>query len=81
MCLFKGRQEAFDIFRRDYKNNSAIEQNKSELKTKMKEAKQIGGLVNKSREKISEYLYIRVGWMLFSENKTARCGSHDMLVL
>ncbi|XP_063683235.1 kinesin-like protein KIF6 [Bolinopsis microptera] len=51
--LSKGRQEAFDIFRRDYKNNSAIEQNKSELKTKMKEAKQIGGLVNKSREKIN----------------------------
>ena len=61
MCLFKGRQEAFDIFRRDYKNNSAIEQNKSELKTKMKEAKQIGGLVNKSREKISEYHLYKSG--------------------
>ncbi|KAL5269965.1 hypothetical protein ACHWQZ_G003441 [Mnemiopsis leidyi] len=51
--LSKGRQEAFDIFRRDYKNNATIEQNKSELKAKMKEAKQIGGLVNKSREKIN----------------------------
>ena len=51
----QGRQEAFDIFRRDYKNNATIEQNKSELKAKMKEAKQIGGLVNKSREKISKF--------------------------
>eukprot|EP00116_Pleurobrachia_bachei_P000137 sb/3460399/ len=52
--LSKGRQEAFDIFRRDYAHNTAIEQNKAELKARMKEAKHIGGLVNKSREKISK---------------------------
>lgn len=51
--LSKGRQEAFDIFRRDYKNNHVIEQNKAELKAKMKEAKQIGSVVNKVREKIN----------------------------
>ena len=51
--LSKGRQGAFDIFRRDYENNHSIEQNKSELKAKMKEAKQIGSMVNKVREKIN----------------------------
>lgn len=51
--LSQGRQEAFDIFRRDYLHNKAIEQNKSELKLRMKEAKQLGSHVNKSREKIN----------------------------
>ena len=49
-----GRQEAFEIFRRDYEHNDSIEDNKQELKERYAEAKSRGEIVNKSRAKISE---------------------------
>ncbi|CAG2221785.1 KIF6_9 [Mytilus edulis] len=48
-----GRQEAFETFKRDYPNNSAIEDNKDALKQKYVEAKKLGEYVNKSRTKIN----------------------------
>ena len=50
-----GRQEAFEIFRRDYHNNQAIEDNKVLLKQKYAEAKSLGEKVNQARTKISMY--------------------------
>ena len=49
-----GRQEAFEIFRRDYEHNDAIEENKQVLKDRYAEAKSLGEVVNKSRAKISK---------------------------
>lgn len=49
-----GRQEAFEIFRRDYYNNPTIEGNKHDLKQRYAEAKSLGEAVNKSRQKISK---------------------------
>lgn len=48
-----GRQEAFEIFRRDYQHNDTIEENKQELKQRYTEAKALGEKVNKSRQKIN----------------------------
>lgn len=48
-----GRQEAFEIFKRDYTQNSNIEDNKDALKAKYVEAKKLGEYVNKSRTKIN----------------------------
>ncbi|XP_053407299.1 kinesin-like protein KIF6 [Mercenaria mercenaria] len=48
-----GRQEAFEIFRRDYDHNDAIEENKQELKQRYAEAKSLGEKVNKSRQSIN----------------------------
>ncbi|CAH1780503.1 unnamed protein product, partial [Owenia fusiformis] len=49
-----GRQEAFEIFRRDYPQNSAIDEHKRDLKSRYQEAKKLGEVVNKSRTKINE---------------------------
>ena len=54
-----GRQEAFEIFRRDYEHNDSIEDNKQELKERYAEAKSRGEIVNKSRAKISELRLIK----------------------
>lgn len=51
-----GRQEAFEIFRRDYYNNPTIEENKYNLKQRYAEAKSLGEKVNKTRQKISKRL-------------------------
>lgn len=48
-----GRQEAFEIFRRDYYNNLTIEENKHNLKQRYAEAKSLGEGVNKSRQRIN----------------------------
>ena len=53
--LSMGRQEAFEIFRRDYSQNSAIEQKKAALKERYVEAKHLGECVNSARQKISKY--------------------------
>lgn len=50
-----GRQEAFDIFKRDYVHNDTIEEQKINLKQKYTEAKALGKEVNDSRQRISEY--------------------------
>ena len=58
-CIFAvgdmsiGRQQAFEIFKRDYHENSAIEKNKTELKQKYAEAKRLGEQVNQDRATIS----------------------------
>ena len=50
-----GRQEAFEIFRRDYEHNDAIEDNTRELKSRYAEAKSLGAVVNKSKNAISKF--------------------------
>ncbi|KAK3576776.1 hypothetical protein CHS0354_014591 [Potamilus streckersoni] len=48
-----GRQEAFEIFRRDYEHNDAIEENKQALKERYASAKALGEFVNRSRSQIN----------------------------
>jgi len=54
-----GRQEAFEIFRRDYHHNQTIEENKALLKHKYAEAKSLGETVNQARTKISTYIMVK----------------------
>ncbi|XP_072103617.1 kinesin-like protein KIF6 isoform X2 [Mobula birostris] len=49
-----GRQEAFEIFRRDYADNITIEDNKHLLKQRYTEAKSLGEKVNQARNKINQ---------------------------
>ncbi|GCB62708.1 hypothetical protein scyTo_0004293 [Scyliorhinus torazame] len=49
-----GRQEAFEIFRRDYADSVTIEDNKQLLKQRFIEAKSLGEKVNQSRNKINQ---------------------------
>ncbi|XP_078398840.1 kinesin-like protein KIF6 [Cetorhinus maximus] len=49
-----GRQEAFEIFRRDYADSMNIEDNKQLLKQRFTEAKSLGEKVNQSRNKINQ---------------------------
>ncbi|KAJ8045198.1 Kinesin-like protein KIF6 [Holothuria leucospilota] len=49
-----GRQEAFDIFKRDYVHNDTIEEQKMNLKRKYTEAKALGKEVNESRQRINK---------------------------
>ncbi|XP_033735819.1 kinesin-like protein KIF6 [Pecten maximus] len=51
--MSQGRQEAFEIFRRDYPQKETIEQNKVHLKQRYAEAKSLGEKVNKTRKKIN----------------------------
>ncbi|KAJ7340963.1 hypothetical protein JRQ81_004250 [Phrynocephalus forsythii] len=48
-----GRQEAFEIFRRDYADSITIEDNKQLLKQRFAEAKSLGEKVNEIRNKIN----------------------------
>ena len=48
-----GRQEAFEIFKRDYTGNSEIEEQKKYLKKSYAEAKTLGELINSTRSKLS----------------------------
>ncbi|XP_072847570.2 kinesin-like protein KIF6 isoform X1 [Pogona vitticeps] len=48
-----GRQEAFEIFRRDYADSITIEDNKQLLKQRFAEAKSLGEKVNDIRNKIN----------------------------
>ncbi|XP_064621480.1 kinesin-like protein KIF6 [Lineus longissimus] len=52
--LSLGRQEAFEIFRRDYNENQSIDGNKVLLKQRYGEAKTLGERVNKSRSNINK---------------------------
>lgn len=49
-----GRQEAFEIFKRDYSDNNMIEEQKLFLKKSYAEAKTLGENINESRSKISK---------------------------
>ena len=58
--LSTGRQEAYEIFKRDYEHNDTIENNKAVLKQRYAEAKQLGEQVNKAKAKISEYTKVKM---------------------
>lgn len=47
-----GRQEAFEIFKRDYVGNHEIEDQKKFLKKSYAEAKMLGELINTARAKL-----------------------------
>ena len=49
-----GRQEAFEIFKRDYLGNKEIEEQKKFLKKNYSEAKLLGELLNAGRNKLSK---------------------------
>ena len=51
-----GRQEAFEIFRRDYSRNEELDEQKAFLKKSYAEAKLLGELINTSRNKLSKSL-------------------------
>ncbi|XP_019900099.1 kinesin-like protein KIF6 isoform X3 [Esox lucius] len=53
-ALSLGKQEAFEIFRRDHKNQITIEDNKALLKQRFAEAKAYGEQVNKARNRVNE---------------------------
>ncbi|CAN2391784.1 Belongs to the TRAFAC class myosin-kinesin ATPase superfamily. Kinesin family, partial [Pristimantis euphronides] len=53
-----GRQEAYDIFKRDYPGKVSIEDNKALLKQRFAEAKSLGQEVNNARQRISEYMAV-----------------------
>ncbi|KAK6182753.1 hypothetical protein SNE40_010365 [Patella caerulea] len=48
-----GRQEAFDLFLRDYEHNDAIEENKARLKKKYSNAKSYGEQLNQAKTNIN----------------------------
>jgi len=48
-----GRQEAFEIFKRDYKENGTIDENKKGLKRRYMDAKKLGEQVNNARQSIN----------------------------
>lgn len=52
-----GRQEAFDIFMRDYSQNQLIEENKQVLKQRYGQAKALGEKLNAAKQRISEFIY------------------------
>jgi kinesin family protein 6/9 len=52
-----GRQEAFEIFKRDYQGNEDIEEQKKFLKKSYVEAKLLGELINSTRNKLSMLKY------------------------
>ncbi len=50
-----GRQEAYEIFKRDYQGNEEIEEQKKFLKKSYVEAKLLGELINTTRNKLSMF--------------------------
>ena len=48
-----GRQEAFDMFMRDYRDRDKIDMNKQILKQRYGEAKSLGEKLNKSKQKMN----------------------------
>lgn len=50
MDLLADRNKAFEMFRKSYRKNEAIEDNKALLKTKYNEAKALGETVNQARQ-------------------------------
>ena len=53
-----GRQEAFDIYRRDYPGQHAIEEHKAALKQRYAQAKSLGEGVNTAKTKISKLVHM-----------------------
>jgi len=48
------RTKAFDLFRRSYRKNEAMDENRELLKQKFARGKELGNLVNLSREEIKQ---------------------------
>jgi kinesin family protein 6/9 len=49
-----GKQEAFEIFKRDYAGNVEVEEQKKFLKNSYAEAKLLGENINTTRNKLSK---------------------------
>lgn len=49
------RAKAFDLFRKSYRKNEAMEDNRALLKEKYGRGKQLGQAVNQSRQMIKQY--------------------------
>ena len=49
------RAKSFDLFRKSYRKNEAMEDNRNLLKEKYARGKQLGALVNQSRSGIKKY--------------------------
>lgn len=49
------RAKAFEMFRKSYRKNEAMEENRQLLKEKFARGKQLGQQVNESRQLIKEY--------------------------
>ncbi|KAK9811828.1 hypothetical protein WJX72_010914 [[Myrmecia] bisecta] len=54
VAVLADRSKAFELFRKSYRKNEVIEENKQLLKAKYTEAKQLGAQVNESRQRINE---------------------------
>lgn len=48
------RTKAFDLFRRSYRKNEAMDENRELLKQKYARGKELGSMVNESREQIKQ---------------------------
>ena len=48
------RANCFELFRKSYRKNEVMEENKIILKEKYNEARQLGSIVNNSRQRINE---------------------------
>uniref|UniRef100_A0A452TG23 Kinesin-like protein n=1 Tax=Ursus maritimus TaxID=29073 RepID=A0A452TG23_URSMA len=68
-----GRQEAFEIFKRDHTDSVTIEDNKQILKQRFSEAKALGESINETRSKIGKQMIFCI-----SEN-TAMPSKPDLL--
>ena len=60
-----GRQEAFEIFKRDYAGNEEIEDQKRYLKKNYTEAKLLGEQINTTRTKLSKKLFKNIFYKNF----------------
>ena len=49
------RAKCFDLFRKSYRKNELLEENKEILKEKFEKGKLLGEVVNKAREKINKF--------------------------
>ena len=62
-----GRQEAFEIFKRDYSGNDELEDQKRYLKKNYSEAKLLGEQINTTRTKLSEQFLIHFSNEFFNK--------------
>lgn len=58
--LLRDRNKAFEVFRKSYRKNEVIEENKQLLRDKYEDAKRLGQAVNDSRSRISIFALIEL---------------------
>ncbi|GLC59507.1 hypothetical protein PLESTB_001494800 [Pleodorina starrii] len=68
--LLADRNKAFELFRKSYRQNEVIEENKALLKTKYDSAKALGAAVNDSKNRINE---LRAGIERHRMKRAAAC--------